>query len=108
MPDVPKNAKKPEDHQPKSEPKPEVIKVTVRGFDLTVPAEALDDFELMDDLYVLEQEEDPTRLPVILRRLIGDRYREVIVSLRGDNGRVSIADGSEFVGEVMEAINPNS
>ena len=108
MPDVPKNAKKPEDHKPKASDAPEVIEVTVRGVDLKIDADALDDFELMDDLNELEQNENPARLPSILRRLVGDQYRSVMDAIRGENGRVSVEAGSEFLGEVMEAISPNS
>ena len=108
MPDVPKNAKKPEDHKPKASEKPEWIEVTVRGVDLRIDPDALDDFELMDDLNELEQNENPTRLPSILRRLVGDQYREVMDALRGENGRVTVEAGSEFLGEVMEAVSPNS
>lgn len=108
MPDVPKNAKKPEDHKPKASEKPKWIEVTVRGVDLKIDPDALDDFELMDDLNELEQNENPARLPSILRRLVGDQYREVMDSLRGENGRVTVEAGAQFVGEVMEAVSPNS
>ena len=108
MPDVPKNAKKPEDRKPKASEKPEWIEVTVRGVDLKIDPDALDDFELMDDLNELEQNENPVRLPSILRRLVGDQYREVMDALRGENGRVTVEAGSEFLSEVMEAVAPNS
>ena len=107
MPDVPKNAKKPEDHKPKAD-KPKMIEVTVNGLDLTIDPDALDDFELLDDLNALDQDEDATRLPSLLRRLLGDQYRPAIDSLRGENGRVSVEAGMNFLQEVMEAINPNS
>lgn len=105
---VPAGVKKPQDHQPKATDQPEVINVTVRGVDLQVDAAALDDFELLDDLNELEQNQNPGRFPSILRRLVGDQWKTVIEALRGPNGRVSVEDGVEFVGELLEAVSPNS
>lgn len=106
---IPANAKKPEDHKSKAEDAvPEELTVTVRGLELKVMSDALDDFELLDDLNELEQNDNPGRLPSILRRLVGDQWKKVIEHLRGENGRVSVEDGSEFIGEVLEALNPSS
>lgn len=101
----------PVENAPKEDAKaasPETIDVTVRGVPLTISADALDDFELLDDLNELEQNNNPGRLPSLLRRLVGDQWKAVMEALRGDNGRVSVEDGAEFVGEVLEAISPNS
>lgn len=107
---IPPNAKQPQDHKPKAseDDTPKELHVTVRGLELTVMSDALDDFELLDDLNELEQNENPGRLPSILRRLVGDQWKTVVNHLRGDNGRVSVEDGAEFVGEVLEALNPSS
>lgn len=110
---APKRApKKPQDHKPKAE-KPEVEKidgghrVTYMGATVTIEDDALDDFELLDDIGALQQG-DPARLPSVLRRLVGDQWREVMVALRGENGRVSIESGGQFVSEVLGAIAPSS
>ena len=107
---IPANVKQPEDHKPKAEDDdtPKELHVTVRGIELTVMSDALDDFELLDDLNELEQNENPGRLPSILRRLVGDQWKKVVDNLRGENGRVSVEEGAKFVGEVLEALNPSS
>ena len=106
---VPDGVKKPQDRKPKAEPKPETLTATVNGKDWSVPADALDDFELLDDLNALEQRNDATRLPSVLRRLLGDQWRDAMETLRDkDSGRVSVEAGSKFVMDLMGALNPNS
>lgn len=106
---VPDGVKQPTDRKPKDEPKPETLTAHVRGRDWTVPADALDDFELLDDLNALEQRGDVTRLPSVLRRLLGDQWRDAMEALRDEStGRVTVEAGSEFVMALMGALNPNS
>ena len=106
---VPKGAKVPEDRKPKAEPKPETLTATIKGRDWSVPADALDDFELLDDLNALEQKGDVTRLPSVLRRLLGDQWRDAMDAMRDEStGRVTVEAGSEFVMSLMGALNPNS
>src|SRR5690606_20893967 len=54
MPTPPKNAKQPADHKPKAAEVDNERTITVRGVEVTVAADALDDFELLDDLAELE------------------------------------------------------
>ena len=106
---VPDNVKNPQDHKAKATPAPEVLTATVRGVEWSVPADALDDFELLDDLNALDQKGDATRLPAVLRRLLGDQWRDAMDVLRDEGtGRVSVEAGAEFVMELMGALNPNS
>ena len=106
---LPDGAKVPQDHKAKATPTPEALTATVRGVEWTVPADALDDFELLDDLNALEQKNDVTRLPAVLRRLLGDQWRDAMEAMRDEGtGRVSVEDGAEFVMELMGALNPNS
>ena len=106
---LPDGAKIPQDHKAKATPAPETVSATVRGVEWTVPADALDDFELLDDLNALDQKNDVTRMPSVLRRLLGDQWREAMELLRDkDSGRVSVESGAEFVFELMGALNPNS
>ncbi len=117
--------KKPQDHLPKVE-KPKVEKVqvileegdkkrtvdgqrtTIRGITVTVLDESLDDFELLDDLRAVDVDHNASRLPALLRRLVGDDYRTVMDGLRDKtSGRVTIEAGSTFIRSVMEALNPN-
>lgn len=111
--------KKPQDHKPKVEKIDVTLgdgddartvparRVTIRGVTVTVADEALDDFELLDDLAQLE-EKKATRLPSVARRLFGDGYRDVLDALRGTNGRVTIEDATGFIRDVFGALNPNS
>lgn len=107
--------KKPQDHLPKTEtPKVETVDggraVTLRGIRVIVPDEAIDDFELLEDMARMGQEKARQGLfPSVLRRLIGDDgFKDVMTGLRGDNGRVAIADGMGFIKDLLAALNPNS
>ncbi len=109
-----KPGRKPTDHQPtKEKPKVEKVegghKVTLRGVTVTVPTEAFDDFELLDDLRAAQDKQDGSRMPSLLRRLCGDDgYRAVMEALRNETtGRVSVEDGVSFVGDLFEALAPN-
>ncbi len=119
---IPDTVKQPQDHLPPAaepEPAPDRV-VTVRGLTWVVPAEALDDFELLDDLDRLGTNRDGTRLPAILRRLLPDlpdpaggilpvsQWRAAMDVLRGANGRVTTEAGELFVADLMAALNPNS
>lgn len=108
--------KKPQDHLEKVE-KPKVVavdggkEVTLHGITVTVADEALDDFELVDDLSRVQfgEAQDRGRLPLIFRRLVGDDgYKAVMDGLRGPNGRVPVKAGFEFIQELFGALNPNS
>lgn len=125
----PTAAKAPQDHQPKTI-KPKVEKVetvlgegddarTVSARQVTMPVapdksvvvvvadEALDDFEVLDDIRAVQDQNDASRLPSLLRRLVGEQYRTVLDQLRGPNGRVSTSDGAQFVLDLFQALNPN-
>lgn len=118
--------KQPQDHLPKVEkPKVESVEVTIgegdgartvpakrttiQGITVTVLEEALDDFELLDDLRAVDVDKNVSRLPAVLRRLVGDGYQAVLDGLRDKGtGRVSIEAGSVFIRSVIEALNPNT
>lgn len=108
--------KKPQDHLPKTEkPKVEVVdggrKVTLKGVTITVPDEAIDDFELVEELSRVQfgSKSDKGWMPSILRRLVGDDgYKTVMDGLRAENGRVPVQAGFEYIQELFKALNPNS
>jgi len=105
---APASAKKPQDRKPKATDAPDHRTVTVAGKDWTVSTEALDDFELLDDLGELE-DGNAARLPSIMKRLLGDDYRAALDSIRDENTkRVSIEAGGDFVKAILEGLNPNS
>lgn len=87
---------------------PSVRKATVNDKEWSVPEEALDDFEMLDDIarYV---EGDTTRAPSMMRRLLGDdQAREAMASLRDpETGRASTEAGFNFVSDLLKALNPN-
>lgn len=108
MTEIPDGAKKPTDHKAKAEDEPTTRAVTVRGVDITVPVDALNDFELLDDLNELEQRQNAARMPAILRRLVGEQWREVMDAARDpESGRVTIEAGADLVREIMEGLSPN-
>lgn len=102
--------KKPQDHLPKktNTDDPELITIEIQGLPLTIDPVTLDDFELLDDLYMVESGnlQSTIRLPSLLRRFLGDaQHRAVMDHLRNaDTGRVSIVAGIEFVGGVLAAL----
>lgn len=74
---------------------------------VTVPLEALDDFELLDDLRAVDVDQNLSRLPSLLRRLLEDDYATAMNALRNEKGRVTIEAGTEFIRDVFGALNPN-
>lgn len=105
---IPDGVKVPEDHKAKQQSG--VRTVEVRGQQWEIQEDVLDDFELLDDLNALDQRDDATRMPSVLRRLLGDaQWKRAMDLLRDpDTKRVGMQDGGEFVMELMGALNPNS
>lgn len=112
MPEIPAGAKKPADKKPKAEKveeQPTTVTATVAGKEWVIPVDALDDFELLDDFNELEDKGDISRLPSILKRLLGDQWKDAMDAVRDKKtGRVSIEAGGDFVNSLMGEINPNS
>ena len=99
-----KPAKKPQDRLPK---KSAVREVELRGVKLEIDPEVFNDFEVMDALDQM-QEGNALRLAGLIRKIVGDKCKEVMDALRdGENGRVPIDAASDFFGELMEAVTPN-
>lgn len=107
MPEIPDGAKVPEDHKPKAEDAPETVTVTVRGEEFTLSSDHFDDWELLDDIGRAD-DGDAGRAPMIMRKMLGDQYSKAIEVIRGEDGRVRIEDGKNFLLELMQAANPNS
>lgn len=98
---APAGAKKPQDH--KKPAADGALVVTVNGHDYQIARDALDDFELLDDLARLDDGEG-TRLPAILRRLVGDDgYRAALDTIRDpETGRVSIEAGGDLLAALLK------
>ena len=104
----PKGAKVPTDRQPKTTEQDDARTVTAAGQDWTVPTDALNDFELLDDLGELE-DGNAARLPRIMKRLLGDDYKKALDALRDeDTKRVPIEAAGEFITEILQGLDPNS
>lgn len=110
-----KGVKQPEDHQAKVEKaKVEEVEgariVTLNGHEYRIENEVFDDFELLDDLRAVQDSEDASRMPALLRRMLGnDGYKEAMNALRDpDTGRVGIEAGSLLVWDLFKALDPNS
>ena len=80
---------KPADRKPKVETVDGVSKVTIKDITVSVDKDALDDFELLDDLAKM-QDGDGARIASVAHRLFGDEFKTVMDGLRGENGRVSV------------------
>lgn len=105
----PKGAKRPADRKPKAPAEVDGnYVVTVHGESWTISKEALDDFELFEDIGEIDKG-NPARLPSALKRLLGsEQYPKAMDTLRDpETGRVGMKDGLEFFSEVFEAL-PNS
>lgn len=105
---MPPSVKQPQDHQKAFVADDDHLTATVKGRDWRVPKAALDDFELLDDMSQLEQG-NASRLPSVLRRLIGEQWQDAMATVRDKaTGRVTVEAGAGFVSELMESLNPNS
>lgn len=104
--------KTPQDHLPKKTTTEAVDRtVEVQGLTLTIAADSLNDFELLDDLAALDSGDANAalRMPRVLRGFVGaEQYRQVMDHLRdAETRRVSIDAGVEFIGDLIGALNPN-
>lgn len=84
--------------------------VEYKGFKAVVGPDALNDFELLDDLVSMDEADGYTRLPGVMKRLFGkERFKEALATLRDpETGRVSVAAADWFLGEVLSGLNPTS
>lgn len=93
--------KKPQDRKTKADAP---LTAEVGGRTWTVERDAMDDFELLEDLGEVEAG-NAARLPRVLRRLLGaDQYREAMDHLRDDAGKVGVEAGANFVRDLFEGL----
>jgi hypothetical protein len=118
---VPAKAKKPADRKPKAEkvekPVVEVVdggkEIAHRGITVTVPDDAMDDFELVralvksDDVSLPDGERMAASLEIFDRLFLEDATR-ILDALRGPNGRVKVTAAIAFVNDIIAALDPNS
>lgn len=104
------STKKPQDRKPKKSTVETVEggkKVTHAGKTIFIADDAIDDWELLDDLSEV-QNGNGSRVVSVAKRLFGDEYKKVIEQFRNDNGRVKATEFSKFVQEVFILLNPSS
>lgn len=84
------------------------VAVEFEGTEWQVTANALNDFELLEDIDAIDSG-NPARLPKVLRRMLGeDQYRKALDALRDEDGVVRVEKGVEFFYAIAAAVNPNS
>lgn len=72
-----------------------------------IGAEALDDFELLDEMRQID-DGNASRMPAMLERLVGGEYRSVLEALRDrESGRVKVSDVAAWIHSLFFAIAPN-
>lgn len=106
---VPAGAKKPADHKPKAAALDPPILITVRDVVWRVDPAIRDDFELFDDMVAVDEPGGMVRVPTILRRILGDQFRQAMDVLRDPTTkRVSVEAGLSFAQELIAGLDPNS
>lgn len=107
MPNIPANAKAPQDHKPSAKDDvtgPQDVTVEYNGHEYFVPGDAFDDVEFLDAMVSAESGGDDLAAFRAARALLGneiwDQFRK---NERGENGRVKTSDFMEFFKAVMEA-----
>lgn len=74
---------------------------TSKGYNFTIADEALDDFELLEDL-IAAQNGDQLRIMTACRRLLGDEQMTALKDkLRGENGRVKASEVMAVISEIF-------
>lgn len=103
-----------EDRKPKASEVQKAVatdgKVTVALLEQewTVDVEALDDYDLLEDLTAFDKGERG-RLGAILNQFLGEeQHGRLRDALRGENGRTKASDMITFFYQLVDAVNPNS
>lgn len=82
-----------------------MIKETLKnGFEVEIPDENLDDYELLEDLAALDEGEENTgKIVSAYKRLLGEgQYKALKEHIRGEAGRVSATAMLETLQEIFE------
>ena len=106
---IPAGVKQPTDRQEKATEPSSIRTATVRGVDVQLDTDLLDDFELMDDIARVE-DGDVTRATKVLRRLLSDEDRAALMETARDpiTKRIDIQAGMVVVQELFGTFDPNS
>lgn len=97
--------KEPQDHK---QPKAAMKTATISGVTLVIDPDIFDDLDVLDQLDQIN-EGNALRVAGLLRKLTGDKFNDVRAALRDpETGRIPVERATEFFGELMEAMAPNS
>ncbi|MCG7284960.1 hypothetical protein MHY85_03105 [Cellulomonas sp. ACRRI] len=104
--------RKPKDRQPKATEQASTFEVTVRGVDLSIPAERFDDFELLFDMQTIDQgasdAEALPRLIDVFSRFLGIAGAKRLIAAAKADGPLGIAAGVALINEVFDALKGTS
>ncbi|MDO4383884.1 MAG: hypothetical protein Q4C18_05265 [Eubacteriales bacterium] len=83
-----------------------MIKETLKnGFEVEIPDENLDDYELLEDLAELD-EDDYGKIVSVYRRLLGkDQYKALKEHIRNESGRVPATEMMDTLEEIFNIQN---
>lgn len=77
--------------------------VTESGFEFKIPADTLDDYELMEMIAELDDGK-MQNLPKIINKVLGDGQKNALMEHLRKNGKVSMIGMSKSFFEIMGAI----
>ncbi|MCH9277205.1 hypothetical protein JS533_013195 [Bifidobacterium amazonense] len=102
-------AKTPQDHKlPKTSPKTAII----HGVHLTVDPDLFDDLDMLEWLYDIQNANnggDALAVVPFLRKICGPAWPQIKTALRDpDTGRIPMTAVTDFIGDLMNQIAPNS
>lgn len=103
-------AKKPADRKPKVIKQAGIMSANVRGKQWKIKEEVLNDWEIMEMIGIIEHENNPAPMPIVLRALLGEEQYSQAKELIRDKktGKITVEEGSKFLGEIFETFAPNS
>lgn len=78
------------------------ITVTAMGISVEIDENALDDFDMVEDLGKL-QDGDIFVMPRLVKNLFGDGFADIRAQLSDENGKLTATKAAEFFGAVLEA-----
>jgi len=104
--------KQPQDRKPKATEQPsKAFEVTVRGVDLTIPADRFDDFELLFDMQTIDQNAGAEALPRLIdvfARFLGIADAKRLIAAAKADGPLGIESGVALINEVFDALKATS
>ena len=110
MPEIPKNATKPQDRvtkdeaaAAKAEAQGKPWEVTVAGVNVTIDRSVTDDYEVLE--LIGEADENPGRMTIAFRRIVGvNQYNAIKEACRTDAGIVSSEAMMNAFNEMWESL----